>query len=258
MLRFSANLGFLWPDRPLLDRIDAAASAGFRAIELHWPYEVPPEVLRGRCEALGLTLLALNTPIDSGRGEFGLGAVPGREADFRTGFELASGYARAAGASAVHVMAGVVPPGTDRNEAAAMFEANLRWAVAAAPDLGLLLEPLNPVDRPGYFYSRTGEAAAMVDRVGAANLAIMFDAYHVGMVGGDVLEELRRRFGKVGHVQIAAVPTRGEPDEGVFAFPSLFATLDLLGYQGWVGCEYRPRGDTTEGLRWLPALGVSL
>jgi len=257
MARFSANLGFLWPDRPLLERIDAAAAAGFRAIELHWPYDVPAARVRARCDALGVTLLALNTPIDRARGEFGLGAVPGRQADFRAGFRLASAYARAAGAGALHVMAGTVPEGVARATAAAVLAENLAWASAAAPELRLLLEPLNPADQPGYFYSRTAEAAAMLDRVGAPNLAIMFDAYHVGRVGGDVLDELERHFGRIGHVQIAAIPSRAEPDEGVFAYPALFAALDRLGYRGWVGCEYRPRGDTDAGLGWRAALGAA-
>lgn len=257
IMRLSANLGFLWQDRPLLERIDAAAAAGFRAVELHWPYDVPPEQVRARCDDRGVALLALNTPIDRARGEIGLAALPGREADFRTGFDRAAAYARDAGAPALHVMAGTLADGADRDAAAEAFAANLGWAAAAAPDLRLLLEPLNPVDQPGYFYSRTDEAAAMIDRVAAPNLAIMFDAYHVGVVGDDVLATLARHFPRIGHVQIAAVPTRAEPDEGSVDFRALFAALDRLGYGGWVGCEYRPRGDTDAGLHWRETLGVS-
>jgi len=256
-MRLSANLGFLWPDRPMLERIDAAAAAGFRAVELHWPYDVPPEALSERCAAAGVAVLALNTPVDRSRGEFGLGALPGREAAFRAGLAAAADYARRCGAGAVHVMAGIVPPEVAPGRAADTFAANLGWATAEAPDLRLLLEPMNALDQPGYFYARISQADAMIERVGAGNLAIMLDAYHVGMAGDDPVAELERFLPRVGHVQIAAVPTRHEPDEGRVDHRALFAALDRLGYRGWVGCEYRSRGDTGAGLAWRARLGVA-
>ena len=255
MPRFSANLGFLWPDRPLLARIDAAAAAGFRAIELHWPYDVPPEEVRDACARHDLTLLGLNSPVGREPGDFGLAAVPGRVAEFREGFAQAADYARRAGASAVHVMAG--KPAM-KVEGGLVFAENLAWAAAAAPDMTLLLEPINRIDQPAYFYSMPEEAAVLIDQVGAPNIGCMFDAYHVGIGGADVIESLETHLPRIRHAQIAAVPSRAEPDEGELSYGPVFEALDRLGYTGWVGCEYRPRGSTDEGLRWCAALGVSL
>jgi hydroxypyruvate isomerase len=258
MQKFSANLGFLWPDRPLLDRIEAAADAGFKAIELHWPYDVPAADVRAAYSRRGLVMLGINTPIDAARGEFGLAAVPGREQDFRDGFRRAAGYARDLGARSIHVMAGDVAP--DRRAVATQqFLDNLAWAAELAPDLTLLLEPINKRDRPGYFYSTSGEGAAILARVSAPNVRLMFDVYHIGISeGGHALERLEQHFGLIGHVQLAAVPSRAEPDESEVDYRTVFAALDRLGYDGWIGCEYKPRAGTDEGLRWTTALGVTL
>lgn len=258
MIRFSANLGFLWPDRPLLARIDAAARAGFRAIELHYPYDVPPADVAAACRRNRLLLLGINTNVGSGADlHVGLAAVPGREADFDALFHQALAYAAAAGGSAIHVMAGRVPE-AERAAAADVLVANLRRASpeADARGLVLLLEPLNPHDMPGYFYSRIDEAADILDRVGAPNLRLMFDAYHVGRVGDDVLSLLDRHLGRIGHVQVAAVPSRAEPDEGTLDYRAVFGRLEAIGYRGWVGCEYRPRTTTDAGLAWMKTLGV--
>lgn len=258
MPKFSANLGFLWPDRPLLDRLDAAAKAGFRAIELHWPYDVPPESVRDRCAELGLQLLGINTPLgDTAKGEFGLGAVAGREADFERLFAQCLDWGRIAGASAIHAMAGVVAP-QDRPRGRATFIANLRRAAQAAPDMTLLLEGINQRDKPGYFYSTIREKAEIIAEVGAPNVKIMFDVYHVGVSEGDIFKKLEKHLPLIGHVQIAAVPSRAEPDEGEIAYGHVFAELDRIGYDGWVGCEYKPRGDTDAGLGWIGTLGVAL
>jgi hydroxypyruvate isomerase len=256
MPRFSANLGFLWPDRPLPDRIAAAAEAGFRAVELHWPYELPPESLRHACARHGVTLLGLNTAA-GGPGDFGLAALPGREAEFIRSMDQAVAYARSAGASAVHVMAGVLPMG-QHVQGRATLARNLAYAVATAPDLTLLLEPINQRDRPGYFYSTLAEALSLIKEAAAPNLKLMFDTYHVGVTEGDILTRLETHLPHIGHVQIAAVPSRAEPDEGEIHYPAIFAALDRLGYAGWVGCEYKPRGDTDAGLAWVPALGMTL
>jgi hydroxypyruvate isomerase len=258
MPKFSANLGFLWPDRPLLERIDAAAAAGFKAIELHWPYATPAAEVKARCERHDLVLLGVNTPIGNGaQGDFGLGAQEGREAEFRETFVQTVAYAREAGASAVHVMAGVVAP-ESKAVAWKVFVQNLRFAAEAAPDLVLLLEPINQRDKPGYFYSSIGEAADIIAEAGAPNLKIMFDVYHVGVSEGDVTKRLEKHLSDIGHVQIAAVPSRAEPDEGEISYRSIFATLERIGYAGWTGCEYKPRAGTDEGLAWTKALGVSL
>jgi hydroxypyruvate isomerase len=256
MLKFSANLGFLWPDRPLLDRIDAAARAGFRAIELHWPFDIPAEELRARCEQNGVVLLGINTPPgDLSKGDFGLAAVPGRQEDFRALFRMTAAYAHRAGARHVHVMAGVV---ADRDAGRDTLLANLSWALDHAPDLMLILEAINADDCPGYFYSRQDEARAIVERLSTPNLRLMFDCYHAGRTEVDFFAVLERCMPLTSHVQIAAVPDRGEPDRGALDYAPVFQRLEQLGYDGWIGCEYKPRGDTDAGLGWIESLGVTL
>lgn len=258
MPKFSANLGFLWPDLPLPGRIEAAAEAGFRAVEMHWPYDHDAEEIRSHCARLGVKLLGINTPLgDVDKGESGLAAVIGREADFDRHFRDTVAWGRRAGASAIHVMAGVVRP-EDKARARDTLVANLRRAADAAPDMTLLLEGLNPRDKPGYFYSTIREKADVIAAVGAGNLKIMFDAYHVGVSEGDVFTKLTAYQSLIGHVQIAAVPSRAEPDEGEIAYGNFFRELDRIGYAGWVGCEYKPRGSTDEGLGWTRTLGVTL
>ncbi len=257
MIRFSANLGFMWADRELPERIAAAGRAGFRAVELHWPYATPPGVVRDACAAAGVTLLALNTvPGDMAAGEFGLGAVPGRETDFAASFKQALDYCLATGARSIHAMAGVVD---DNAQSSATFVGNLRRASAAAAEHGVtvLLEPINRFDKPGYFYDRVERAAEIIGEVGAHNVRLMFDAYHVGRGQGDVLGRLATHMPLIGHIQIAAVPSRAEPDEGELDHAELFAALAASGYAGWIGCEYKPRGDTDAGLVWREKLGLS-
>ena len=253
MPRFSANLGFLWPDRPLLDRIDAAAAAGFRAIELHWPYDTPAAAVRARCEAHGLELLGVNTSRGH-EGEFGLGALPGREAEFQAAVDQSIAFCVAAGGGAIHCMAGK-PGEADLAAARETFVANLRDASRKAEPHGLtlLLEPINPKDAPGYFYSTVAEGAAVIEEAGCGNIGLMFDCYHVGMVGQDVPDTLRRFLPLVGHIQFASVPDRAEPDGGTLDYAQVFRTIDALGYAGWVGAEYRPRAGTDEGLGWMTA-----
>jgi len=256
MPKFSANLGFLWPQLPLLDRIDAAADAGFRAIELHWPFDIPAGEIRTACARHGLQLLGINTPPgDRSKGEFGLAALPGRERDFAESFRMAADYAREAGAGYLHVMAGIA---TDRNACRQALLANLDFACQLAPDMRLLLEAINVHDAPGYFYSRQDEVREIVDAVSSPKVRMMFDCYHVGRMGDDIVQALQRHAPFIGHIQIAAVPDRGEPDRGAVDYGHVFATLERLGYSGWIGCEYRPRGDTNAGLGWREKLGVSL
>lgn len=258
MPNLSANLGFLWPDRPLLQRVEAASHAGFRAVELHWPYEVPAAEMKAACSGQGLTLLGLNTVVgDAARGDRGLGAQVGREAEFQAAVDQSIAYCRASGAGAIHCMAGVVPE-EQRPAARETFLRNLEAAAAKAADLTLLLEPLNPRDMPGYFYSTVGEAASIIAELGLSNVKLMFDVYHVGVTEGDVLTRLERHLPIIGHIQVAAVPSRAEPDEGEIAYADVFRAIDALGYEGWVGAEYKPRGDTDAGLGWTAALGVML
>jgi 2-dehydrotetronate isomerase len=260
VLRFSANLGFLWPDRPLPERIAAAGRAGFRAVELHFPYDTPASETKAACTAAGVTLLGINTNIDPRPGgHLGLAAVPGREADFAALIDQSIAYQVAAGGTAIHVMAGLVPE-AERATGTETLVKNLALAAekAAPHGLTLLLEPLNPNDNPGYFYSTVEPIIAVIERVAAPNLKLMFDAYHVGRAEGDVIRRLREFWPHVGHVQIAAVPSRAEPDEGELNFRAIFALLEELGYAGWIGAEYRPRGDTGAGLTWVERLGVAL
>ena len=255
VLKFAANLGFMWTELPLLDRIAAASRNGFRAVELHFPYDIPPEEIRRCCAENGVKLLGINT--DVGPDDSGLAAVPGREKEALARIDQALDYAKAAGGTSVHVMAGKIDP-AEKAEARRVFTSALRHAAerAEALDLVVLLEPINQRNMPGYFYSTVEEAADIIAEIGGDRLRIMFDCYHVAISQGDVLTRLRTHFASVGHVQIAAVPSRAEPDEGEIAYKAVFNELVALGYRGWVGCEYRPRTDTERGLSWFAALGV--
>jgi hydroxypyruvate isomerase len=259
MPRFCANLGLLWPQLPLLERMRAAARAGFAAVEMHWPYDVPALEVGACARELGLTLLGINTaPGDVARGERGLGALRGREADFQAAMEQSIEYCKASGACAIHAMAGNVIA-EDHAKARAVFAGNLRECApkAAAAGLTVLLEPLNPRDNPGYFYSRVEQAVELIEELALPNVKLQFDVYHVAVTQGDVLTRLARHMPVIGHVQIAAVPSRAEPDEGEIAYPAIFAALDRLGYSGWVAAEYKPRAATDEGLGWLTAMGAA-
>jgi len=257
-MRFSANLGLMWSDRPLLARIEAAARAGFRAVEMHWPYDVPASAVAATARRAGVALLGINTaPGNFAAGERGLGALPGREQDFQASVDQAIDYCLHSGATAIHVMAGNVAP-PEKARARAVFAANLRMAAtrAAAQNLKLLLEPLNSNDNPGYFYSTLPEAISLLDELALANILLQFDVYHVARAEGDVLTKLDRYRAYIGNVQIAGVPSRAEPDEGEITYPAVFAALEQIGYKGWIGCEYRPRGDTDTGLSWMNRMGL--
>jgi hydroxypyruvate isomerase len=257
-MRFSANLGFLWADRPLLARIDAAARAGFRAVEMHWPYDVPAVEVAEAARRNAVTLLGINTaPGRFDAGERGLGAVPGRAQDFLATVDQSIEYCRSSGATAIHVMAGNVAA-TDRARARAVFADNLRIAAAKAAmhRITLLLEPLNPSDNPGYFYSTLPEAVSLIEELALPNVKLQFDVYHVARSEGDVLAKLEQYRRHIGNVQIAAVPSRAEPDEGEINYPVIFEALDRLKYDGFIGCEYRPRGDTDDGLSWMKRMGL--
>jgi 2-dehydrotetronate isomerase len=257
MPRFAANLGYLFTDRPLLERIDAAAAAGFKAIELQFPYDVPATAVRAAIEKNRLTILGLNTPPGGREGEFGLAAVPGREKNWQVLFTRALDYANAIGASAIHCLAGKVAP-EQRPAADRVFIDNLARAadMAAAAKVTLLIEPINGRDRPNYFLNHVEHAADVVAKVAKPNIRVQFDFYHVQIVGGDLIHRLEKFLPVVGHLQCAAVPTRHEPDEGEINYPAVFEAVDKLGYQGWIGAEYRPRARTEEGLGWARKYGV--
>ena len=257
MPRFAANLGYLFTDRALLERIDAAAAAGFKAVELQFPYDVPASDVKAAIERNQLTMLGLNTPPGARAGEFGFAAVPGHEQDFELLFGKALDYAVAIGASAVHCLAGMVPP-EQRPAADRVFMENLSYAAdrAAEKNIKLLIEPINARDRPNYFLNHVEHAADVIAKVGKPNLAMQFDFYHVQIVGGDLTHRLEKYLPVIGHMQCGAVPSRHEPDEGEINYPAVFETVDKLGYQGWIGAEYRPRGRTEDGLSWARPYGV--
>ena len=257
MPRFAANLGYLFTDRPLLERIDAAAAAGFQAIELQFPYDVPASAVKSAIERNKLTILGLNTSPGEREGEFGLAAVPGREKDWQVLFTRALDYASAIGASAIHCLAGKVAP-EQRPAADRVFVDNLTRAadLAAAKKITLLIEPINSRDRPNYFLNHVEHAADIIARAGVQNIRMQFDFYHVQIVGGDLIYRLEKFFPVIGHLQCAAVPSRHEPDEGEINYPAVFEAVDKLGYRGWIGAEYRPRARTEDGLGWARKYGV--
>ncbi len=254
MPRFAANLGYLFTDRPLIERFGAAAAAGFKAVELQFPYDLAPAAVKAEIERHGLTQLGVNTPQCP---ESGLAALPGRERDFEAAFKRALDYVVVIGGTAIHCMAGVVPV-EQRPAADVVFIKNISRAAAEAAkaNITLLIEPINPRDRAGYFLSRVEHAADIVGKVGAPNVRVQFDFYHIQIVGGDLLTRFEKYLPVIGHVQIAAVPSRGEPDEGEINYPAVFAAVDGLGYSGWIGCEYKPRKRTEDGLGWAKAYGV--
>jgi len=272
MPRFAANLSWLYTELPFAQRFEAAARDGFKAVEILSPYAWPAAELKALLAAHGLELVLLNTPpagTDAAgierawaSAERGTACLPGREAEFDAGLALALDCARALDCPRVHVMAGVLPAGAEREALQPLYVANLRRAAAQAARDGieLLIEPINGRDIPGYFLNRQDHAHEIVEAVGAPNLKVQMDLYHCQVVEGDVATKLRRHLpgGRVGHIQVAGVPARGEPDAGELHYPYLFDLLDELGYAGWVGCEYRPArgaapGATTDGLGWLRA-----
>ncbi|MEO0917100.1 MAG: TIM barrel protein [Pseudomonadota bacterium] len=249
-MKFSANLGFLWADRPLPDAIRAAKEAGFDAVECHWPYNVPAEDTRSALVETGLKMLGLNTSRgDVAAGENGLSSLPGREADARAAIDEAIQYATAIDAQNIHVMAGF----SDGAVAHDAFVGNLRYAceAAASHDLTILIEPLNAHDAPGYFLKTADHAAQVIQDVGLPNLRLMFDCYHIGRTEGDVLSSLKKHLRIVGHIQFAAVPSRGAPDHGDVDYPLLFRQIAALGWDKPLGAEYKPAGPTEASLAWL-------
>jgi hydroxypyruvate isomerase len=258
MPRFAANLAYLFTERPLIERFGAAAAAGFKAVELQFPYDHAPSAIKAEIERHGLTQLGLNTALGAREGDSGLAAVPGRERDWETVFKQALDYAAAIGGSAIHCMTGKVPP-EQRPAAERTLIANIARAadLAREKNITILLEPINPRDRPNYFLTRVEQAADLIGNIGRPNVKIQFDFYHVQIVGGDLLTRFQKHLPLIGHVQIAAVPSRAEPDEGEIAYPNVFAALDRLGWAGYVACEYKPRGRTEDGLTWARPFGLA-
>lgn len=274
MPRFAANLSMMYGDRPFLERFEAAARDGFRAVEFLSPYDWEPAELRARLDAHGLEQVLFNTPPDGtdrdsirqawAAGAKGLAGLPGRERDFRAGVELALRYAEALRCPRLHLMAGALPAGVSRDQALSTYRDNLAWAARRADAAGVdvLIEPINTRDMPGYLLNRQDEAHALVQQIGEPRLRVLMDLYHCQIVEGDVAMKLRDYLptGRVAHLQMAGTPGRHEPDVGELHYPYLFEVIDEVsaqcGWQGWVGCEYRPRrgaepGGTSAGLGWM-------
>ncbi|MBQ0961222.1 hydroxypyruvate isomerase family protein [Ideonella sp. 4Y11] len=270
MPRFAANLTMLYNEHAFLERFAAAAADGFRGVEFLFPYAFPAEELAQRLRDHGLQQVLFNAPPgDWEAGERGLACLPGREADFRAGVARALDYAQALDCPRIHLMAGLAPAGVEPAALQAVYEANLAWAAEQARAAGreLLIEPINTRDMPGYFLNRQDEAHRIVQVIQAPNLKVQFDLYHCQIVEGDVAMKIRQYLptGRVGHIQIAGVPMRHEPDLGELNHGYLFEVIDEVaascGWTGWIGCEYRPArgsvaGATSAGLGWLDTLGV--
>ncbi len=256
MPRFAANLSFLYGEHTFLDRYAAARRDGFEAVEFLFPYEHPPARLQALLRDHDLRQALFNAPAgDWARGERGIACIPGREAEFRSGIDRALDYAAALGCPRVHVLAGLVSAGADRAPLQALYLRNLAWAAQRAGDAGvqILIEPINRRDMPGYFLNRQDHAHDLVEEIGSHSLKVQMDLYHCQVVEGDLAMKLRQYLptGRVGHLQIAGVPDRGEPDVGEVNYSYLFELIDALGYEGDIGCEYRPRGETSAGLGWF-------
>lgn len=254
MPKFAANLTMMYNEHDFLDRFAAAAKDGFEAVEFLFPYDFPASELNSRLMDNNLHQVLFNCPPgDWVVGERGIASLPGREEEFKRSIELALDYAQVLGNTYLHVMAGLLRPGQDRMRHREVYLRNLDYAARQAAEHGIviLIEPINTRDMPGYFLNRQDEAHAICKEAGAPNLKVQFDAYHCQIVEGDVAMKLRRDIAGIAHIQIAGVPERHEPDVGELNYPYLFQTMDDLGYDGWVGCEYRPKRGTSEGLGWL-------
>jgi hydroxypyruvate isomerase len=257
MLRFCANLNFLFTELPFLDRFEAAAKAGFKGVEIGNPYEASAADVASRLKANGLTPALFNTTAgDAAAGERGRSALAGREKDFDTDLMQALSYAEATGCRLIHVMAGLVHQGARRET----YVANLKKAArkAAGAGVSLVIEPINRRDIPGYFINKLAEGRAVIYEVGEPNLGLQFDLYHRQVEDGDVAVALKEYAAITRHYQIANPPDRGEPDAGDLNYTCLLNLIEASDYTGWVGCEYRPRAGTVEGLKWTKACGVSL
>lgn len=256
MPRLAANISMLFREAPLIERFAAAAQAGFTAVECLWPYELAIEQIRAELDQYRLELALINTPVGSGgQAHMGLAADAARRDDFRRCFDLAFHNATSLGARGIHVMVGECAPSAE-NRAALI--ANLREAGRKAEDAGLFLtiEPINARDRPNWFLHSTGQALDILDEVDLPTVKLQFDIYHVQIIEGDLTRRLERCIGAIGHIQIAGVPERHEPDASEVSLDWIFGTLDRLGYAGFVGCEYNPRTTTLDGLAWTKRWGV--
>jgi len=257
MPRFAANLTMLFNEVPFLDRFEKAAAAGFTGVEYLFPYDFTPEELAAKLQANGLTQVLHNLPAGNwGAGERGIAIFPERVEEFRAGVDKAITYATALGCKQVNILAGIVPAGADREVLHNTFVNNLKFAAPKIKEAGLklLIEPINTRDIPGFFLNYTKQAKAIIEEVGSDNLFIQYDIYHMQIMEGDLARTIEANLPQIAHIQLADNPGRNEPGTGEINYEFLFRYLDTVGYTGWVGCEYKPKGDTEAGLGWLKTL----
>lgn len=254
MPKFAANLTMLYNETPFLERFKAAAQAGFKAVEFLFPYDFTKEQVAAALKDNGLAIALHNLPAgDWAKGERGIACHPDRVQEFRDGVETAIDFAKALNCPQVNCLAGILPKGVSADKARGVLVENLRYAAGklAAEKIGLLLEPVNSHDIPGFFVDRPSFGFALLDAAGANNLRLQYDIYHAQVMEGDLANTIAREFARIGHIQLADNPGRNEPGTGEINFPFLFRRLDELGYSGWIGCEYKPKTTTTEGLSWV-------
>jgi len=259
MPRLAANLSMMFNEAPFLDRFDAAAAAGFKGVEFLFPYDHPAADIRSRLDGAGLELVLFNMPPgDWAAGERGTASLLGRQQEFRDGVHRAIDYAGALGCKLVHCMAGIPPAGVAHGTAEALYAANLAWAAehTAAAGLRIALEPINHRDMPGFFLNTTSQAADIVEALGRDRAGLQFDLYHTQITEGDLTKRMAALLPIIVHMQLADVPARHEPGTGEIGWNYVLPQIDALGYAGWVGCEYRPAGDTVAGLAWRTRFGV--
>jgi hydroxypyruvate isomerase len=259
MPKLAANLSMLFNELPFLERFDAAAQAGFRAVEFMFPYAFPVEQIAEALQRNGLQLVLHNLPAGHWEsGERGIACHPDRIDEFRSGVEYGLRYASTLKAPQVNCLAGIVPEGVSHAEAEEVFVQNLRYAADAFARQGirLLVEPINTWDIPGFFLNRSAQAIDLIGRVGSDNLYLQYDVYHMQRTEGELAATIQRHLRRIAHIQIADTPGRHEPGSGEINYRYLFQHLDAIGYAGWVGCEYKPRDGTVPGLAWRAAHGA--
>lgn len=260
MPKFSANLTVLFTEVELPERYAAAAGAGFKGVEMLFPYGYDARLMAERRAAAAVEQVMFNLPPgDWAGGERGITALPGREGEFQEGLGLAVEYAKALGCARLHAMAGIVGDDLSPEAALRSYHDNLRFAaeVCAREGIALMIEPINNRDMPGYWLNTTAQALQVIKEVGHANLFLQYDVYHAQVMEGRLSATLSENLAQIRHIQISSFPGRHEPDDGEINYPFLFRHLDEIGYEGWVGCEYNPRGTTTEGLGWAAPYGIA-
>ena len=254
MPRFAANLSMMFNEVPFLDRFALAAKAGFKGVEFLFPYDHPAAEIAARLKDNGLQQVLFNAPAgDFGKGERGMAAIPGKQAAFRDSIKLALEYATALSCPRLHIMAGLKPEGAAHDTLTAVYGANLAYAAEECAKAGVkpIIEPINHRDIPGFFLNTTDQAAAIIAAVGPEKLGMQFDLYHCQITEGDVVKRVEKHLPLIAHMQVADTPGRHEPGTGEVNWPFVFKTIDALGFRGWIGCEYRPAGDTLAGLSWF-------